>query len=667
MTHSVLLIHGIGDKKPGKILKQYLKSIEKNTTRHLPKSDKKNFKTFCNDPAIFNNTFIGQHGSVRFSESRWESKLEKIGIFKKLSWIIKNFIPLVWYIILPADKEIYSRIFDEELKINDILIKFLGRILIPLLVSFVTIYTIITFSKNIIFLVTALILIFLFIIKILSLSSQVQMATLSDTDIGRSLIDHVVNDIKSNLSTAKTLTIVAHSQGGYLAHEALSSGEITEAEKKSISLITVGSGHKSINFIKLIQRSDNLRKNLNNFLLLFFFLEVFLIYSISEHSFINQFFIIDNTLLLLLGLPLLLTIAIFTSIYVSLAYSNNNGIDIGPVLNWSAPWGQLIIELAIFIIIITCIIRNFRFNDNLFSEVFEEKLEIINVDWINISTIHDPVARFNFPEESDQISNYHNPTTGFALLDHLFINYCWYGSPFSKLISKDILGYLTHKFSLKNYETKSVKNSRLLANEVNYRDIKNTISILILLFIFVLMSFITKGSLDLDLATLFYIPTAVLILFLLVFRLYTIYRIRWKTKDSIQGDEAYLIKEKWLLDSDFLEKNKKTIEIVLIRLALLVISYFSVLFYYFELANIPVFALNYFCSFTLICLFTVSSQFADYLMKNPKSKDIKFNLIISEMLYIIGYILIFGFWGLLSLPVFYSLYYIRHWIKSFPA
>lgn len=102
-------------------------------------------------------------------------------------------------------------------------------------------------------------------------------------------VEKASKDIKENLSKSRELMVVAHSMGGYISYEALSSGDLlddlnVDGTKKKVSLVGLGSGLGPMTIIQKVKK-ENIICNL--FLIIFLLVLLFLYVFVWSALYLN--------------------------------------------------------------------------------------------------------------------------------------------------------------------------------------------------------------------------------------------------------------------------------------------------------------------------------------------------------------------------------------------
>lgn len=275
--HGFLVIHGVGNQKEYETLRKYGGALrdkllqyegnhlEYGSDEEIKYGTKKSIKINLGEKSKYNNLYIREtHWAQDYSTS----------LKNKFLWVVLR-IHLISILLFfdNRDKIIFNREagffgFFREL---GTFFRFFARFLIfvasmlaiCLIGSLLARLPYILFKISlpyeffgILILVLAVVLFFVYINGEYSLANDVRIAAANEVKT-KDILDKIENSIKKFPSSVKSVTIIAHSQGGYLAYKYLSSPNY-KYKKKVKAFKGIGSGLGAINLIHNLEKGGNL-------------------------------------------------------------------------------------------------------------------------------------------------------------------------------------------------------------------------------------------------------------------------------------------------------------------------------------------------------------------------------------------------------------------------
>ena len=254
LEHKILLMHGIGLHKEGSILEKFGTPISEAIRNLSIENSVIREEKGKIDIGIKNN------GVISISEVHWSENFIKDFKFKSF-WIILR-LPLILItllfdhrdspfiqFILSNDKLMHLSQNKHEIKsyLSSVL-RALARITIfnaAIFALFFPLNLIIQQNAAILIVFAVIAAVILFANSRYNLAQQVRMAASISTPAYNKTINTISKKVNELSAGYDSVTLIAHSQGGYLSHNAIKSGKI-----KVDSLIGVGSGLVPITIIK---------------------------------------------------------------------------------------------------------------------------------------------------------------------------------------------------------------------------------------------------------------------------------------------------------------------------------------------------------------------------------------------------------------------------------
>lgn len=275
--HGFLVIHGIGNQKEYETLRKYGGALrdkvlqyegnhlEYGSDEEIEYKNKKSIKINLGEKSKYNNLYIREtHWAQNYSTS----------LKNKFLWVVLR-IHLISILLFFDNRD--KRIFKREAGFSGFFrelgtfFRFFVRVLI-FAASLQSIYFIgnlltilpyilfqISLSREffgILILILAILLFFVYINGEYSLANDVRVAAANEAEM-KDILDRIENSIKEFPPSVKSITIIAHSQGGYLAYKYLSSPKY-KYKNRVKSLKGIGSGLGAINLMHNLEKGWNL-------------------------------------------------------------------------------------------------------------------------------------------------------------------------------------------------------------------------------------------------------------------------------------------------------------------------------------------------------------------------------------------------------------------------
>lgn len=275
--HGFLVIHGVGNQKEYETLRKYGGALrdkllqyegnhlEYGSDEEIKYGTKKSIKINLGEKSKYNNLYIREtHWAQDYSTS----------LKNKFLWVVLR-IHLISILLFFDNRD--KIIFNQEagfwgfFRELGTFFRFFARFLIfvasmlaiCLIGSLLARLPYILFKISlpyeffgILILVLAVVLFFVYINGEYSLANDVRIAAGNEVKT-KDILDKIENSIKKFPSSVKSVTIIAHSQGGYLAYKYLSSPNY-RYKKKVKSFKGIGSGLGAINLMHNLEKGGNL-------------------------------------------------------------------------------------------------------------------------------------------------------------------------------------------------------------------------------------------------------------------------------------------------------------------------------------------------------------------------------------------------------------------------
>ncbi|WP_143223827.1 hypothetical protein [Actinomyces oris] len=413
---SILLIHGIGNQKSGDLLKwtrpivDEIRSVASGQGWCCEETD-----------SGFDRTVYLTKGSDRrtisFQECIWSDAFSRPAVKEMIWWTLSR-LPLAPLFLLTPDSEDLERITSEKRPLGPV-VRFAVRFLLltgaVTLASTLILYTFLCFrfigiipSALIISLIVALSWTFREKLEIFhrkyNLIGHVRVAASQTVGQASEISTRIDEAVSRICSYSNSVTVLAHSQGGFLAHKQLSKSR----HRRNISrLIGVGSGLRPISVLSACEN----RKKIFAIWILLFLNSINVPASFYALSFFSQYlkYILSQFRNFT---PYILTMLIPVDSRGSIIISQLpfTHLDIR-----SLAYILFIPPLLFVFTMIICVISAVIINKTFTSKVEE----IPKLEWVEISTSHDIVGRIPFPNLPDRVVSLPVGSEGNPLFDHL--------------------------------------------------------------------------------------------------------------------------------------------------------------------------------------------------------------------------------------------------------
>lgn len=388
--HKILIVHGIGNRNPGDTLNKLGNPLADTLERITNQDFKKSNHSYPNK-LILNSK--SKNSNIEIEEVYWNDDFVKRSK-NKVRWLILR-IPLILLTILfdYRDRKIFKYLLEGGFHLKDLpqytlsLLRLFYRALLLSIVPFlllIIINSIFTLALSItiwFLLIIPLTLLFIYILlgTKLNLAEQVRMASSIDKPEFISTIKKIKLAIENSAKEYSTVSVVAHSQGGYLTYHAID--ELSAKYRKKINIfIGVGSGLVPITIIS--RTSD--KKNIFYMWMVFIasivyacFFYITVGYTLTDWSIksINYLNVLGNKILLNYPSEVL---------EYSMLDVNKSGLQDYSIAS----------KIFIMLILIPLVLWIIKATPNDF------KINNLNVKWVEISSFHDVVGRLSFYPEN---------------------------------------------------------------------------------------------------------------------------------------------------------------------------------------------------------------------------------------------------------------------------
>lgn len=320
---SFILVHGIGDEKPGEISSKWFSEISPEISKKLNKEEREELKKIMDTVGVPSQKLSS--GEVSIVEPRWEKQEGKI--FRSSWKMIFYILPLLFFnitsFISSREKEIEILSNDGSKTLEELRVKYATLWLIfsvPIIIGGLFLhFGAPKFLLGLFILVTILI-IFTINRKVrpFYLAGQIKSAALVKSS--DAITRPVKKAIKNAVKNSDKVIIIAHSQGGYLSWRALNeiNSELPNS-LRNVDFIMVGSGLRAIYWLSKIAESRNLLTYFNISPLVMIFSIYLMLYNLpefripipSEAEFPILNIVDFNSLLILFVIPIFVLIVSF--------------------------------------------------------------------------------------------------------------------------------------------------------------------------------------------------------------------------------------------------------------------------------------------------------------------------------------------------------------------
>ena len=467
---SILLIHGIGNQKPSTLINKWGDSIVEEI-KNLSSQKGWSFETNTSaDTKVVSLRKNENSYTISLSECVWSDKFERPGRREMLSWIIGR-LPAFLFLLLPDSREA-EHLFDGSKNImgTRLAVHFMIRFLLFTGITSWTLWSIYTISQwaatrashseaEFIALAVLTMITTVLAVKFHSnwnLAGHVKVVSELNSEEAEKITRFVQSKIEDTHFQSHSTTVVAHSQGGLLAHDALT--HITSKSASQLRLFGVGSGIRPITLFRSLRRWPGILYLWSWFLFVISMLPLlqFLLYI----PYFPHFLFVMLRLSLLVNLTFLTAQAIPPTVW-SNELSQLQYPRVSDVFNLSSIPPILVAFFLISIIGLIFSIRKMKAG-------VQHIKDIPDIDWIEVTTPHDIVGRFAFPILPSKVKQITVPLEGNPILDHT--RYFKKGSLVPRIIAAatlNDLGVLSKEDALTRYEL--VSNSALELTRKRWR------------------------------------------------------------------------------------------------------------------------------------------------------------------------------------------------------
>lgn len=410
----ILLIHGIGNQKPGSLLDGWCQPIIDKITYHASAAGWKTDVTRQDDILRVSLRNSKSTRSLAFRECIWSNSFVRPGIKEMATWTLTR-LPLALLLLSPDEKDgrtilrVKSSFKDDIRAAANTLIRTLLFIGIPVgsyrILHWLSIKPVIALALST---VSALV----FFIALLyhqrwNIAGHVRVAAAANSRARADIDKKVADSLAAATRTAKTTTIVAHSQGGFLAHHALLNSNNTHLRR----FIGVGSGLRPITFIKSL---ENTRTRIGLWIYLIYIAAI-LIFATKVMQLALQMPFDPRELLWLAEATMLLPGCMPAG---ALSFFEQMSDWRGYIADITGSLPDIMQTLLLFLLVFTSL--TFLLHRT-FGEALSAEIQQLpnNVEWLEISTPHDIVGRIPFPSLPAQAQRITVHGEGNPLTDHL--------------------------------------------------------------------------------------------------------------------------------------------------------------------------------------------------------------------------------------------------------
>jgi len=263
---SILLIHGIGNQKPNTLINKWGDSIVEEI-KNLSSQKGWSFETNTStDTKVVSLRKNENSYKITLSECVWSDKFERPGRREMLSWIIGR-LPAFLFLLLPDSREA-EHLFDGSKNImgTRFAVHFMIRFLLFTGITSWTLWSIYTISlwavnrashSEVEFIALAVLTTITTVLAVKfhsnwNLAGHVKVVSELNSEEAEKITRFVQSKIEDARFQSHSTTVVAHSQGGLLAHDALT--RINSKSASQLRLFGVGSGIRPITLFRSLRR-----------------------------------------------------------------------------------------------------------------------------------------------------------------------------------------------------------------------------------------------------------------------------------------------------------------------------------------------------------------------------------------------------------------------------
>ena len=372
--HGVLLIHGIGNREPKSTLKEQGKNLASHITKIIPGDNSKLvknedfYKIKCADSSPYKNIYMRE---VHWAKDDGYKK-EFQG---KLSWILIR-IPVLLMLFLYDYRDVHEYTIKSSFtRYFRAICRFIFAIS-TFFVPFTSYRFIQIYCGDLTAIIVCIILCVIIILLILyskrNLINHIRVAT-ERQDILEKIYSLIDEEIRSFPSTVKRISLIAHSQGGYIAYSYILLHKSIES-RKIHRLFGVGSGLIPISILRRINTYKDIIK-------------IWVIFIVFLISFLNLVFILGD--IAYAGLNFLIRLFITVIDPTQLVYTlflDDEGINKLYTAGTLIPLNEVILCIVFIFFIVTAIKAMFK---NIDIAIAPLPISV----WEEFSSVHDPVGR----------------------------------------------------------------------------------------------------------------------------------------------------------------------------------------------------------------------------------------------------------------------------------
>lgn len=300
----ILVIHGVGNQKEGETLREFGGSLRDRVLRYPGSklvhgadeeilSDSKDEENIP-EPKKEIKISLGNHSkydNLYIHEVHWAKDYRK-ELKNKTLWVLSRIHLIALLLFFDVrDKKFIKNPSSDKAALG-VAFRFYARFLILLaLVAFVVGFFIRLFTINIFLGLGIVVIVSLILISFIekskcNLSNDVRIAASLEHSEREKILENIDKGARGFPSSVQEITIVAHSQGGYLTHQYLTSKNY-DTPKEIKKFVGVGSGLGAIHIISLTQGIKNLLVSWFIFIVISL---IFLVHFISVWNFLENIF-----------------------------------------------------------------------------------------------------------------------------------------------------------------------------------------------------------------------------------------------------------------------------------------------------------------------------------------------------------------------------------------
>lgn len=432
---SVLLIHGVGNQKPNALIDKWGESILEEIENL---SSKRGWKFETRDSGkttVVSLTKNKTSYTISLSECIWSDKFKRPGRREMFTWLLAR-LPAILFLLLPDSRDFNSILGNSNTaaKIR-LAANFAIRLLLFVGIISWTGWVINRISQSMIGFETLIVL--ALIISSLGLTfhshwnfaGHVKVASDLDSEEIRKVTKLVRKTIENTQFHSRSTTIVAHSQGGLLAHDALVCEGVTRSP--GLRLFGVGSGLRPITLFRVLRKWPGVVFIWSWSL---FFISTSLLLQYWTYSpYVLQLFLVNLRILAIANLSLLsMRLAPVEAWFY--AISNVKAPIITDILSFNSILPELLLVCVVSLIGLLLSQRKLK-------AYTREIADIPKIDWTEMTTPHDIVGRFPFPPLPSRVREIIVPAEGNPVSDHT--RYFNRGALVPQIIASSILSDLT--------------------------------------------------------------------------------------------------------------------------------------------------------------------------------------------------------------------------------